>query len=104
MTKQVINVGTTANDRSGDSLRSAFQKINSNFTELYEITGGSGASLSEIAQDYVAQLFVNGVHEGITVEYDDTNNKLNLTVQQDLDGGAASTVYDDDTTLDGGGA
>ena len=47
---------------------------------------------------------MNGVHEGITVEYDDTNNKLNLTVQQDLDGGAASTVYDDDTTLDGGGA
>ena len=36
--------------------------------------------------------------------YNDLTNKLNLTVQQDLDGGAASTVYDDDTTLDGGGA
>ena len=31
-------------------------------------------------------------------------NKLNLVVEQDLDGGAASTVYDDDTILDGGGA
>ena len=35
MTKQVINVGTTANDKQGDSLRTAFQKVNANFTELY---------------------------------------------------------------------
>lgn len=35
MTKQVINVGTTANDKKGDSLRAAFQKVNANFTELY---------------------------------------------------------------------
>ena len=35
MTKKIINVGTTPNDRSGDSLRSAFTKINDNFTELY---------------------------------------------------------------------
>jgi len=36
MTKQVINVGTTANDRKGDSLRAAFTKINQNFTEIYD--------------------------------------------------------------------
>ncbi len=35
MAKQIINVGTTANDRKGDSLRAAFQKVNANFTELY---------------------------------------------------------------------
>lgn len=35
MAKQTINVGTVANDRTGDTLRSAFTKINSNFTELY---------------------------------------------------------------------
>ena len=102
MAKQIINVGTSPNDRSGDSLRSAFQKINANFTELYNLTGVT--SLTELAQDYAAQMFVNGVHEGITVEYDDATNKLNLTVAQDFDGGAASTVYDDDTTINGGGA
>lgn len=36
MTKQVINVGTTANDRKGDSIRAAFTKINENFTEVYD--------------------------------------------------------------------
>ena len=39
MTKQVINVGTTANDKKGDSLRAAFQKVNANFTELYTELG-----------------------------------------------------------------
>jgi chromosome segregation ATPase len=35
MTKKIINVGEEANDNKGDSLRSAFTKINDNFTELY---------------------------------------------------------------------
>ena len=35
MSQQVINIGQTANDKSGDPLRTAFQKINANFTELY---------------------------------------------------------------------
>ena len=35
MAKQIINVGTSANDRQGDSLRTAFQKVNANFDELY---------------------------------------------------------------------
>lgn len=102
MTKQTINVGKTPNDRSGDSLRVAFQKVNANFTELYNLTGVT--SLTELAQDYAAQMLVNGSHEGVSVEYDDANNKLNIIVEQDLDGGAASTVFDDNTTINGGGA
>lgn len=39
MTKQTINVGTTANDKKGDSLRAAFQKVNANFTDLYTSLG-----------------------------------------------------------------
>ena len=35
MGKQVINVGSSANDGTGDPLRTAFNKINDNFTELY---------------------------------------------------------------------
>ncbi len=35
MSKQTINIGTTANDGSGDELRVAFDKINDNFNELY---------------------------------------------------------------------
>ena len=39
MTKQTINTGVTPNDKQGDSLRGAFTKINSNFTELYNKPG-----------------------------------------------------------------
>lgn len=35
MTQQVINVGTVANDSTGDTIRASFQKTNANFTELY---------------------------------------------------------------------
>jgi len=40
MAKQTINIGTSANDGTGDSLRSAFDKSNDNFTELYNGAGG----------------------------------------------------------------
>ena len=36
MSKQVINIGTAANDKSGDSARVAGAKINDNFTEVYD--------------------------------------------------------------------
>lgn len=36
MSKQVINVGASANDGTGDTLRVSQQKANSNFTELYD--------------------------------------------------------------------
>ena len=35
MAKQTINIGTAANSRNGDPLRTAFTKVNENFTELY---------------------------------------------------------------------
>jgi len=38
MTRQVINVGATANDGTGDGLRSAYIKCNDNFQELYNTT------------------------------------------------------------------
>ena len=35
MTKLVINIGALQNDGTGDPLRTAFTKVNSNFTEVY---------------------------------------------------------------------
>ena len=41
MARQTINIGTTANDGTGDPLRTAFDKINDNFAELYGADGDS---------------------------------------------------------------
>ena len=46
MAKQVINIGTTANDGTGDPLRTAFDKVNDNFTELYSDDSGDVDSVS----------------------------------------------------------
>jgi hypothetical protein len=43
MTRQIINKGTVANDQTGDTLRTAADKINSNFSEIYTYFGGGSA-------------------------------------------------------------
>ena len=40
MAKQIIGIGTVANDGTGDPLRTAFDKCNDNFNELYAGIGG----------------------------------------------------------------
>lgn len=46
MTQKNINVGSSANKGDGDPLRTAFDKINDNFTELYAATGNSAKDIS----------------------------------------------------------
>ena len=51
MAKQELNLGTVANDHSGDSIRVAGTKINGNFTELYNALGnGSVLTVSTVAK------------------------------------------------------
>lgn len=42
MSQQIINTGALPNDGEGDPLRTAFTKINNNFTELYSIASAEG--------------------------------------------------------------
>jgi plastocyanin len=95
MAKQIINLGTAANDGSGDPLRTAFTKINTNFTELYTLTGGTSTALTELAQDYAAPMFTHASHVNITAAYDDANNKIVLT------GVAAAQVQTDWNAVSG---
>ena len=50
MTRQNINVGSSANDGTGDTLRSAGTKINANFQELYTQLGGDSSTLSTLVK------------------------------------------------------
>jgi hypothetical protein len=50
MAKQTIGIGSAANDGTGDPLRTAFDKINDNFTELYnDETSGEVNSITATA-------------------------------------------------------
>lgn len=56
MAQQIINIGTTPGDNTGDTARQAGDKINQNFTELY--TGiGQGV---KVLYNQVAHGFISG--------------------------------------------
>lgn len=57
MAKQVIDVGTSASDGTGDPLREAFTKINENFTELYSTVENEGLTYGNISSNVAGVTF-----------------------------------------------
>jgi hypothetical protein len=49
MAKQTINIGTTANDGTGDPIRAAFEKVNDNFTEIYTANTGTNTGDQDLS-------------------------------------------------------
>ena len=86
MGKQTINIGTTANDGTGDPLRTAFDKVNDNFTELYNDDAGDVDS-------------VNGATGVVVLDSDDisegSTNLYNQTHTGDVTGSTALTIAAD---------
>jgi len=55
MAKQTLDIGTNANDGTGDTLRSGGEKINDNFNELYSTLGGNSIVTNGINASYATQ-------------------------------------------------
>ena len=53
MTQEIINIGATPNDGEGDPLRTAFAKINNNFTQLF---GTGWATIETVTSDDTKQV------------------------------------------------
>lgn len=60
MAKQLINLGTTVNDGTGDTLRLGAQKINENFTELYNFLSSETGQLSFVSSIVADNGLFNG--------------------------------------------
>jgi hypothetical protein len=58
MARQIINIGTGPNSGTGDNLRSAFDKTNDNFAEIY--TAGPVSSNIQISGQTVSSTNTNG--------------------------------------------
>lgn len=64
MPRQTINLGSSPNKGDGDPLRLAFEKINSNFEELYNATPAGGTFVGDIIGSVFADdstVLVDGV-------------------------------------------
>lgn len=83
MAQQTINIGTTANDGTGDSIRSSFDKCNDNFNELY--TAGPAGSNIAISSNSIASSNING---NIAL---DPNGTGNVIISSDVLPGSDST-------------
>lgn len=60
MTKQVIQVGSTTNDGTGDTLRQAGIKINDNFTEIYRALESFNYTLPTASTSILGGVKVDG--------------------------------------------
>ena len=98
MAQTTINVGSNANDGTGDDLRSAFISVNANFTELYAAStvshqlSFSGNEISTNASNANLKLIANGTGvielEGIQIR----DNKIEGTrSNEDLEIQASGT-------------
>ena len=86
MAKQTVNIGSAANDGTGDPLRTAFDKINDNFDELYSDDLGDVGSIIACTGISVDQATGN-----VTV----TNSDPNATHTGDVTGATALTIAAD---------
>ena len=68
MAKQIINIGASANDGTGDPLRNAFDKTNDNFNELYLALGNANNPINLF--DTNGNIDLNGKPHKISFLYD----------------------------------
>ena len=94
MAKQSVNLGTSANKGDGDPLRTAFDKVNDNFTEVYSLLGAEGGDVDDV----VAPMLVHNSHTNVTVTRDDAANKIIFSVDP-YDGDITGSVFGDDSTV-----
>lgn len=87
MAKQTVNIGTVANDGTGDPLRTAFDKVNDNFDEVY---GNSFVEEDRIASGAVTITKINDAAkvteaEGISSNDNDTTLPTSAAVKDYVD-------------------
>ena len=93
MAQQFIDIGNTANDGSGTPLRNAFDIVNDNFSELYNIGGisgiANGTSNIQIIQDSTINMASGNVPDVLVVQ------TTGITVQGTILGNTAISATGD---------
>ncbi len=114
MAKQSLNIGSQANDNTGDTLRSGGDKINDNFNELYAALGNNTSLTISLANPATGQVlkyngssFVAANYNALTSALDVAGNNIvsssngNIGVVPHGTGDVLITAGSRTTTFDG---
>ena len=103
MAKQTINIGTSANDGTGDPLRSAMDKTNDNFTELYNGAGGvadGAVTTAKLAADAVdSDKIADGAIDAVHIADDQITYAKLADEFTEIEALSGTTVNWDDATV-----
>lgn len=80
MARQNINIGTTANDGTGDTLRVGADKINDNFIELYTFLGGNDSQITDAMALSADGLIYYGAANDTTLDFTEGSSDITITL------------------------
>tara|TARA_A200000159_G_scaffold38271_1_gene34463 strand:- start:17799 stop:18806 length:1008 start_codon:yes stop_codon:yes gene_type:complete len=95
MTRQNISTGSTANDGTGDTLRSAGTKVNQNFVELYQAFGTDSNALTTGITFDSAQIIIAGTTNNTTITRQNPGTNVTFTIPDSS--GEAVVIRSDNT-------
>jgi hypothetical protein len=88
MAKQTINIGSNANDGTGDPLRTAFNKINENFAELY----GDDSSADTFTSPQITTPTITGTATIDNLIFNDSEISTSSNANLNLNPGGTGTI------------
>ena len=89
MAKQTLNIGTLANDGTGDTLRDGGDKIQDNFNELYTALGGDTVKIA-IGSPTANQILKYNAGTSVFEPSSDANDNTTYSVSAEVSGSDAS--------------
>lgn len=74
MAKQTIDIGSSPNDGTGDTIRQSFNKVNDNFTEVYPVQTTSDPTVNDDSDSnyQVGKMWINTATEDVFICVDNT--------------------------------
>lgn len=111
MAIQLVNLGTYANDSTGDDLRTAFNKVNANFTELDTIVAvnaanlgtGTGVFASKVDDPGLGNLFnFRSIAVGSNLTLSLANNTITVNTQSTISANLIGNVTGNASTVTNG--
>lgn len=103
-TQEIINIGALPNDGEGDPLRTAFQKINNNFAQLYSSGAFTydaytvDASPAQIIFETPANLFTQATFQ-INSQNADTSDSQNIILNAAISNDGTNVAWTGHSTL-----